>query len=390
MSSSARTARRALFQSGMFISPLHPGPKLTQPERPSLDSICLQCRLQIRRASTATATAPQTKATSPSTTSAPPKPQQAYRIVSSIVLSRPPILTRPLHPFEKAYHLYNRRLNERLALPFTRHFYYKKGTPGDGEWKRKIRARLTPSRDVGVYSAYGEEAWNDEVLVGDRTGDEESVIEEVIRDAEGSFDTPATKPRVGQEPPRKEEQVVAGEEAVEGEGLKSAEEEFQALTQAKKEPVPRPYARETEADRKGDVRSLNRRLERTLYLLVKNKEGRWVFPGDAVKGKEGLHQAAERVIVQAGGINMNTWVVGNAPIGWHQFEYPKMITNKEKGVEELGEKVFFMKGRIMAGQADLSKNVLGDTDFQWLTKEEVQQAVSTQYYASIKNMLAER
>lgn len=94
--------------------------------------------------------------------------------------------------------------------------------------------------------------------------------------------------------------------------------------------------------------------------------------------------------MQAGGINMNTWVVGNAPIGWHQFEYPKMITNRVNGVEELGEKVFFMKGRIMAGQADLSKNVLGDTDFQWLTKEEVQQAVSTQYYASIKNMLAER
>ncbi|KAF4553365.1 39S mitochondrial ribosomal protein L46-like protein [Elsinoe fawcettii] len=372
MSAPTRTARRALLTSGphKLITPRQP--PLTLPE-----PICLSCRVHLRRASTATAPSPTPSPTSSQPRpSAPPAPQQSYRILTSVVLSRPPFLTRPLHPFEKAYHLYNRRLNERLALPFTRYFYYKKGTPQDGEWKRKIRARLTPSRDVGIYSGYGNEAWNDEVLVGDRTADQESVIEEVIRDAEVRFDTPATKPREGQEPPRKDEQVEAGTEG--------------QMVASKKEPVPRPESRETEADRKGDRKSLNRSGERTLYLVVKNGAGRWVFPGDVVRGKEGLHQAAERVLVQAGGINMNTWVVGNSPIGWYQFDSPKTITNKDSNAEDLGEKVFFMKARIMAGQADLTKNVLGDTDFQWLTREELQETVTPQYYSHIKNMLSER
>ncbi|KAF2218488.1 39S mitochondrial ribosomal protein L46-domain-containing protein [Elsinoe ampelina] len=344
MTITTRTARRAL---------------LTEPS-----TICLSCRISLRLASTATAPSPTPQPTTPQpTSSSPPQPQQSYRVLTSVILSRPPFLTRPLHPFEKSYHLYNRRLNERLALPFTRYFYYKKGTPSDGEWKRKIRARLTPSRDVGVYSAYGSEGWNDEVLIGDRTGEEEEIIEEVIRDAEGAFETPA--------------------------GGQQGQEEY-SVRQAKKEPVVRPVGRVSAADREGDRRSLDRRGERTLYLLVRNGEGRWVFPGDVVRGREGLHQAAERVLVQAGGINMNTWVVGNAPIGWYQYDFPKTITHKERNVEELGEKVFFMKARIMAGQADLTKNVLGDTDFLWLTKEEVQETVTNHYFSQVRNMLAER
>ncbi|KAG8624264.1 hypothetical protein KVT40_007331 [Elsinoe batatas] len=361
MNTTTRTARRAL---------------LTEPS-----TICLSCRISLRRASTATAPSPvpsQSQSSPQPSTSSPPQPQQSYRVLTSVILSRPPFLTRPLHPFEKSYHLYNRRLNERLALPFTRYFYYKKGTPSDGEWKRKIRARLTPSRDVGVYSAYGAEGWNDEVLVGDRTGEEEEIIEEVIRDAEGAFDTPAVRAREGQEKPKGE-----------AEGGQQGQEEY-SVRQAKKEPVARPVGRVSAADRQGDRRSLNRRGERTLYLLVRNGEGRWVFPGDVVRGREGLHQAAERVLVQAGGINMNTWVVGNAPIGWYQYDFPKTITQKERNVEELGEKVFFMKARIMAGQADLTKNVLGDTDFLWLTKEEVQETVTNHYFSRVSNMLAER
>lgn len=58
--------------------------------------------------------------------------------------------------------------------------------------------------------------------------------------------------------------------------------------------------------------------------------------------------------------------------------------------EEYGEKVFFMKARIMAGQADLSKNEYGDQEFKWLAKEEVQDVVTQAYWSSVKNMLTER
>ena len=99
---------------------------------------------------------------------------------------------------------------------------------------------------------------------------------------------------------------------------------------------------------------------------------------------------------------MNTWIVANHPIG--HFTYPfskptiaKIPTNalvptsrEEKEREEYGEKVFFMKARIMAGQADLSKNIFGDTEFAWLAKEEIAKRVSLGYWASVKNMLTER
>lgn len=104
---------------------------------------------------------------------------------------------------------------------------------------------------------------------------------------------------------------------------------------------------------------------------------------------------------------MNTWLVGTHPIGHHILPYSsggkpspilsrippnRLVRTSHEDVEreEYGEKVFFMKGRIMAGQADISKNELGGSDFQWLAKEEVQRVVSPGYWSSVRNMLAER
>jgi large subunit ribosomal protein L46 len=182
---------------------------------------------------------------------------------TSVVLSRAPVLTRSLHPFEKAFYLYQRRLNERLALPFTRYFYYKKGTPADREWKRKAKQRLTPARDIGVYNAYGDNGWNDELLIGDRTSEPEEQVEALIRDAEG---------------------LTIGGEAPEGESQKKDTSQDIA--------VQRPLPRATEADQKGDQTSLNRALDQSLYLLVKNKDGRWRFPEGLIEGREGLHQVS--------------------------------------------------------------------------------------------------
>ena len=121
-----------------------------------------------------------------------------------------------------------------------------------------------------------------------------------------------------------------------------------------------------------------------------------------------VRQAAERVIIQSCGLNMNTWIVGNHPIGHHAYTYalPQLSTltanrlvptstvarRGEEGAqrEEFGEKIFFLKARIMAGQADLSKNEYGDSEFQWLVKEEVKGVVTPGYWSSVRNMLTER
>lgn len=63
--------------------------------------------------------------------------------------------------------------------------------------------------------------------------------------------------------------------------LESREAELQEF-----EPAPR----RTEADRTGDMRSLDRQLDRVLYLLVKKprEEHAWQMPQGGVEGEESL------------------------------------------------------------------------------------------------------
>lgn len=241
-------------------------------------SICRSCRDTLSRNHYATAAA-AVQAEDPVPQHIPPvtssSPAPSYAVNAGVVLSRPPQITRDLHPFESAFFLYQRRLNERLALPFTRYFYVKKRTPEDLEWKRKLKQRLTPARDIGRYKGYGEEAWNDEVLVGAQESDFQWQVDRLLEDAE----------QTGAEAHGEGENVdVEGAEKIVGSGT--------ADGRAKKvehEPVERPMSRVTEADKKGDVKSLNRLLQRTLYLLVKNKDGQWMFPQDTMEKRETLH-----------------------------------------------------------------------------------------------------
>jgi large subunit ribosomal protein L46 len=172
------------------------------------------------------------------------------------VLSRPPILTPDSHPFESAYHLYQRRLNERLVLPFSQYFYYKRGTPAFEHWrKRRSERGGVAARDIGKYNAYTKDSWNDEVLVDDEAGNPQRIVEQLV-DEEG-----------------RQAEFVGDSRLTATAGLK----------------------RTTEADEKNDQRSLQRRLQRTLYLLVKSqsrdgKAENWAFPSGILQGREGLHQ----------------------------------------------------------------------------------------------------
>ena len=87
---------------------------------------------------------------------------------------------------------------------------------------------------------------------------------------------------------------------------------------------------------------------------------------------------------------MNTWVVGNVPIGHYVEDYYRPIEDTQNRSIQLGNKTFFMKGRIMAGQASLNNNQFGLTEFRWLAKEEIQQLVSPKYWSMTENMLTER
>lgn len=100
-----------------------------------------------------------------------------------------------------------------------------------------------------------------------------------------------------------------------------------------------------------------------------------------------MRKTAKRVLDQAAGVNMNTWVVGRVPVA-HVVDQPSV--KADGAVDRMGQKTFFIKGRIMAGQADLKGNPFGYTDFKWLTREELEKELPEKYYKGVRNMMADR
>ena len=84
---------------------------------------------------------------------------------------------------------------------------------------------------------------------------------------------------------------------------------------------------------------------------------------------------------------MNTWIVGRVPVGHHTIS-PRFT--ESGSLEKQGIRTFFIKGRIMAGQADLKGNLYGLSDFKWLTTEEVKKVVASKYWSFVKGMMADR
>ncbi|RKF79950.1 54S ribosomal protein L17, mitochondrial [Golovinomyces cichoracearum] len=284
---------------------------------------------------------------------------KTHDIHTGIILSRPPLLTPNLHSFEKAFFFYQKRLNERLAIPFIRYFYFKKDTPSNTDWKIKFAQRgSVPAKELGTYNAYGIDSWNDELLVNEKEMIEpEYIIDQLVKDAKLSVT---------------EDGVVVQDEAARAEG------------------VERPRSRVTDADLKMDLHRLDRALDRTLYLVVRNKEtDTWSFPTGEVLEKENLNSAAQRVLDQSCGIDMNTWLVGHVPIAHYIHSSPDLTVENQQ-VATKGIAIFFMKGRIMAGQADLSKNKFNLDDYRWLTKNEIEQLLPSALFKSVSNSLHER
>lgn len=111
-----------------------------------------------------------------------------------------------------------------------------------------------------------------------------------------------------------------------------------------------------------------------------------------------MQKAAQRVLGSSCGINLNSWFVANHPVG-HHVEQPRSdnsskTTEDKQGAEEESAvdstKIFFMKARVFAGQADIRNNSYELEDFKWLSKDEVEKHVTPEYWQSVKNMLVQQ
>lgn len=120
-------------------------------------------------------------------------------------------------------------------------------------------------------------------------------------------------------------------------------------------------------DEKNDRRSLERRLQESLFLIVKRNRGdfSWQFPQGQLMGKESLRAGSERVFERAVG-KTRRWFVGNAPVGHYQYQYPAAVQEKRKN---FGAQLFFYRAQYLAGNIKLNTKLY--KDYAWIARDEV-------------------
>ncbi|KAL4563769.1 hypothetical protein LXL04_027814 [Taraxacum kok-saghyz] len=129
-----------------------------------------------------------------------------------------------------------------------------------------------------------------------------------------------------------------------------------------------PAPRITEADKINDKKSLQRALDRRLYLLLYGDsygtpkgQDVWHFPEKVYKSEETLRKCAESALESVIGDLSHTYFVGNAPMG-HIAMPP---TDKKKDTPSF--KRFIFKSQVIA----TNKVDIKSKDFVWVTKDEL-------------------
>ncbi|KAG8197080.1 hypothetical protein JTE90_004346 [Oedothorax gibbosus] len=146
----------------------------------------------------------------------------------------------------------------------------------------------------------------------------------------------------------------------------------------------KPNERESEDDKTDNKQSLRRKLDSSLVLVIKQKLGndhRWVLPQTIHQNGETLKQTAERVLKEICPNPPKIRIMGNAPVGYYKYKYPKVA--REDGV--FGAKVFFFRGQL------LEKNVkfldINQTDSLWLTHNELNEVLQKDYGKAVQSFL---
>lgn len=156
---------------------------------------------------------------------------------TAVILNRTPILTRTPTPFENAFYKYQQRIQRTFHNPFPYDFYFK---PGSILESRFILEERNREREMFFPGFGADSKW-------------------------------APTPKVSEEDLKK-----------------FGSEEDKNVS-----------SRRSEADEKGDVKSLDRAGERNLYLVLRKKVGgkeAWRFPEGAVEGEEFLHEVWRLIV----------------------------------------------------------------------------------------------
>jgi large subunit ribosomal protein L46 len=147
-----------------------------------------------------------------------------------------------------------------------------------------------------------------------------------------------------------------------------------------------PASRVTEADLSGDRKSNDRKLQESLFLLVKRNRSthEWQFPQGKRADNESLRQTAERVGDRAFG-KVDRWYISNVPMGHLVYAYPPDVQQQRK---QYGAKVFFYRCQLISDRSFKLETRLYK-DFAWVSRDEVGEFVDAETAEYLKEILVE-
>jgi len=147
-----------------------------------------------------------------------------------------------------------------------------------------------------------------------------------------------------------------------------------------------PASRKTKEDEINDLKSLNRALDKSLFLVIQDKENAdsWTLPKMINSNGESLRETAEKALQTFCGENFKAQVIGNAPFIHYNLKYSP--ENRET-YEVHGEKVFIFKAFFQEGSLPETTKSKQCEDFKWLKREELLETVENRLKIPLNTIL---
>ncbi|ODV86048.1 hypothetical protein CANARDRAFT_175780 [[Candida] arabinofermentans NRRL YB-2248] len=273
-------------------------------------------------------------------------------IHAGLILSRTPLVSPELSEFEQKFYHYQEELERRLMWTFPRWYYFKKGTVAEREFAKIQKYPIPKHRGV----------WFPKGVPDIKHGRDRRFKEEIVL------------------PKRliESDEIETTQDSTNSTELES-ESKSEDLDDVSRPIKPQP--RFTKADELNDQTSLERKLSRTLYLLVK-QNNTWKFPAFQLQDEsKPLHQVVQDGVKLIGGNRINTWVVSNTPTAVLKYSQNKLIDNANESDTNITRE-YLMKSHIVAGKFELNQSE-GCQEYKWLVKEEIEELVDDDYYKKI-------
>ncbi|GBL48998.1 hypothetical protein ACI3LY_004310 [Candidozyma auris] len=247
--------------------------------------------------------------------------EAAPAIRSTLLLSRNPVITADMPAFQKQYYRYQKELWKRLMWTFPKWFFFRPGTVAELKFREINKKPIHDNPNIE--------------FIGGRP--------DVQHDRDRRFKQEIKLPQ-------------------------TYDDKSKPIDELSKRIVPN--SRTTEADKKNDMMSLERKLSRTLYLLVSEDGKSWNFPSFANEDLP-LHKTAEAGVISLAGDQFNYFNVSKTPCHVHNSG---------------NDKSFFIKSHILSGKFEVKNPA---TKHLWLTKEEVGEHLEEKYFQEIEHLLSD-